>query len=107
MSDLSSKPPPHHGPVYAAAMYPELAELMRRHGYALAVHGSLSRDLDVIAVPWAETVSSQEDVLGEILRIWAVRLIGEAKQKPHGRTAYTLSCGWGECAIDLQFMAAK
>lgn len=28
--------------------------LARELGYALAVHGSLARDIDVVAVPWAE-----------------------------------------------------
>lgn len=37
--------PPNYAPVYAAALYPDLAELFRSHGYALACHGSLARDL--------------------------------------------------------------
>jgi len=29
---------PTYGPVYAAAMYPDLAAIFQRHGYALARH---------------------------------------------------------------------
>lgn len=108
MSDLAKKPTPNYAPTYAAAMYPELAEVARRHGYALAVHGSLARDLDLIAVPWVEEAGEPQAVVDEILGKWAVTLIGEgAAKKPHGRIAYTLSCGWGHCAIDLQFMPRK
>jgi len=30
--------------------------------------------------------------------------IGDVGQKPHGRVVYTLSVGWGHCAIDIGFM---
>lgn len=98
---------PNFGPVYAAAMYPGLAAIFHRHGYALAVHGSLARDFDLIGVPWAEKVSQPEDVLAEVTKIYAVRVIDEPKRvgvKNHGRIAYTVSCGFGECFIDLSFM---
>jgi len=95
---------PNYGPAYAAAMYPELAAIFHRHGYALAVHGSLARDLDLIAVPWAETVSDAATVLRDVTTVFALRLIGEPWKKNHGRMAYTLSCGFGACAIDLSFV---
>lgn len=95
---------PNYGPVYAAAMYPELAAIFQRHGYALAVHGSLARDFDLIAVPWAETVAPAETVLAEVTTIFAVKVVGEAEEKNHGRIAYTLCVGWGECAADLSFL---
>lgn len=92
------------GPAYAAAMYPGLAAIFHRHGYALAVHGSLARDLDLIAVPWAEVVSAPEVVLQQVTTEWAVRLAGDPERKNHGRVAYTVSVGFGECAIDLSFL---
>lgn len=85
-------------------MYPGLATIFHRHGYALAVHGSLARDFDLIAVPWAETVSTASEVLSDVTKEYALKLCGEPEQKNHGRIAYTLSCGFGECAIDLSFI---
>jgi hypothetical protein len=35
-----------------------LRAVARAHGYALAVHGSLARDIDLIAVPWRHDPSS-------------------------------------------------
>jgi hypothetical protein len=95
---------PNFGPVYAAAMYPGLAAIFHRHGYALACHGSLSRDFDLIAVPWAESVSDAATVLQDVTTEYALKLIGEPERKNHNRTAYTLSCGFGDCAIDLSFL---
>lgn len=104
MSDLSSKPKPSHAPVYCAAMYPELAEIFRSHGYALAVHGSLQRDLDLIAIPWIDQVSDPQAVIDEVLATFAVSSSGQTGRKPHGRTVYTIAVGFGTCAFDIGFM---
>ena len=37
---------PTYAAVYAAALYPDLCKLFQKHGYALAVHGSLARDFE-------------------------------------------------------------
>ena len=95
---------PNYGPVYAAAMYPGLATIFHRHGYALACHGSLARDFDLIAVPWMDEVSDFDDVLKDVTTKYALRLVGKPELKKHGRVAYTLSCGFGDCALDLSFI---
>ncbi len=95
---------PNYGPVYASAMYPGLAEIFHRHGYALACHGSLARDFDLIAVPWEKSVSEHKAVLDDVTSKYALRLVDAGEMKNHGRKAYTLSCGFGECAIDLSFV---
>jgi len=96
---------PNYGPVYAAAMYPELAGIFQSHGYALAVHGSLARDFDLIGVPWADTVSQHDEVLKSITDKFAVEIsINSPAKRNHGRIAYTLICGFGNCSIDLSFL---
>lgn len=104
MSETKTKPAPSFAPVYAAACYPEFAEIARKHGYALAVHGSLARDFDLIAIPWTEKPGTPDEVLDELTATFAVKRIGDWSDKPHGRRAFTLSVGFGQCAIDLQFM---
>ena len=95
---------PNYAPVYAAAMYPDLARLFVSHGYALAVHGSLARDFDLVAVRWAEAISPPSVVLEELVKLFDVQIIGEPTIKPHGRIAHTLSVGFGQCAVDLSFV---
>ena len=95
---------PNFGPVYACAMYPDLAPIFHNHGYALACHGSLARDFDLIAVPWADVVSSPVEVLKSIISTFTLSVVGPPEKKNHGRLAYTLACGFGQCAIDLSFL---
>lgn len=94
--------PANRAPIYAACCYPDLAEICRKHGYALAIHGSMARDLDLVAVPWAESVSSHEEVVSAIMSEFAVHKIKDATIKNHGRICYTLS--WmGEAFMDFSF----
>lgn len=102
MSDLTTKPPANYAPVYAA-IYPGLAEVFRRHGYALAVHGSLARDFDLIAVPWVERPSRPFTVIEEIEAEFAIKRVGTIGNREHGRMVVSLSIGHGECALDLSF----
>ncbi len=98
------KPGPSYAPAYAA-MYSELAELAKDHGYALAIHGSLRRDFDLVAIPWAETVSTPLELIDAMTSTFALNLLNrEPTKKNHGRLAWTLSIGWGHCAIDLSFV---
>lgn len=95
--------PANFAPVYAC-LYPGLAELTRTHGYALAAHGSLARDLDLICVPWVDSPSEPQAVVDAITQSFAIMQVGEPEQKKHGRIAYTISLQFGECALDLSFM---
>ncbi len=98
-----SKPTAGYAPVYCA-MYPELARIARKHGYAMAVHGSMMRDFDLICVPWVKAPSKPRDVLKEITTVFVVKVLGKPEKKPHGRQAWTISVGFGECAIDISFI---
>jgi hypothetical protein len=95
----------NNAPVYAS-IYAELAELCRHHGYALAIHGSLARDFDLVAIPWAAQVSEPSVVVVAITDKFALRLLGDPDEpapKNHGRICYTLIFQWGTTALDLSF----
>jgi hypothetical protein len=49
-------------------IYPSLVEVARRHGYALAVHGSLERDIDLVAVPWVPQPRQPQELAEAIYR---------------------------------------
>jgi hypothetical protein len=88
--------------VYAQIL-PELREIARELGYALAVHGSMQTDLDLIACPWLEDAKDAE-VLVEAMRValngffpessrkvngeWAI--VPNPEDKPHGRRAWSI-----------------
>jgi len=95
--------PANYAPVYCA-LYPELADLVRKHGYALAIHGTLGRDMDLIAVPWVPLPDEPQTVVDAITSNFAVKEVGgPAEIREHGRLVYTLSLAFGECFIDLSF----
>lgn len=94
---------PNYAPVYAA-MYPGLAQIARTNGYAMAVHGTLGRDMDLICIPWIDKPTKPQNVVNAIIEKYDLRQIGEPETKKHGRMAWTISIGFGECFIDLSFM---
>ena len=98
-----SKPDPTYAPIYCA-MYPDLAKLVREHGYALSVHGSMQRDFDLVCIPWADYPSEPYTVISKISEEFAVRSVGEPETKQHGREVWTVVMGFGDCFMDLSFM---
>lgn len=66
----------------------------RQHGYALAVHGSLARDIDLVAVPWIESAKDPEALLenlrGAAMGIFGAARLTEWSEKPHGRRAQSI-----------------
>lgn len=62
-----------------------------KHGYAIAVHGSEMRDLDLIAVPWTDEASDAETLV-EAIREMTGGTIGQTpdEQRPHGRRSWSI-----------------
>ena len=93
---------------------PVIREAAREHGYAIGLHGSLRRDMDLIAVPWRDG-ASDKDVLAHAIAMAACGITRDGpyqwEQKPLGRVAASLSCCWprwfneaGAGHIDLSVM---
>lgn len=93
----------NYAPIYCA-LYPELAEIARANGYAMAVHGSLGRDMDLICIPWVESPAEPADVVKAITKTFAIKTVGAPDVTHHGRERWTVSVGFGECFLDLSFM---
>lgn len=93
--------PATHSPLYVV-FFPELAEIARRHGYAMAAHGSIASDFDLICIPWVESAGEPEDVIAEISREFSFPTLGTPSLREHGRRVWTLSMG-GPGYIDLSF----
>lgn len=94
----------HLAPAYAALL-PGLQEAARLKGYALAVHGSLARDLDLIAVPWVEWARPALELVQELAKLVGGRLQTD-EEKLHGRRAWTVTLE-GAGFIDISVMPAS
>lgn len=114
---------PSKAPFYGG-IYPGLCDIARAHGYALAIHGSMERDLDLIAVPWTDEATDAESMVaamkdrlgaldyGDLLQVGggltpeqAADIVARAnkpnpEEKPHGRRAWLLYLHHG-CSVDL------
>jgi hypothetical protein len=105
-------------------LIPSLGAIARDHGYALTLHGSLNRDMDLVAVPWIET-AADPDVLVEAIRAELTgyivpdgtkggrfdattgaaveAIVRNPDRKPHGRLAWNIHLDGG-LVIDLSVM---
>jgi len=63
-----------------------------QEGYAVAMHGSFTRDLDLVAVPWTDKASEPEHLVRRILGACEnlAEQHGNPGVKPHGRKVWTL-----------------
>ena len=129
--------PIHAKPSYYAIMFEPLKKIALKYGYNLVLHGSLNRDLDLIAIPWQENLGSVDEMIdefssyvgGEVLlsnkRPQADGTITDDRftHKPHGRVVYIIEIFRGgylngggfhdiyirdpETYIDISVMPAK
>ncbi len=92
---------------------PPMRRAAKDAGYAITVHGSLDRDIDLVAIAWAEHGVWTPDALIQSL-VGAMRgVVGRVHchdkdwvQKPHGRICKMLLAWAGEndASIDLSII---
>lgn len=92
-------------PVLYVALYPLMRKRARKLGYALAVHGSLVRDCDLIAVPWVENAVEPYELAKALSEITHSEISLDAPMiKPFGRIAYTFQIGGAGGYVDLSIV---
>lgn len=99
--------------VFLDQSLPLLRDAARAEGYALAVHGSLSRDLDLIAVPWTDEAKGADSVVAALAAATKEATgwgdvsgrdeNGGKTAKPHGRVAVTIVASF-ELSLDISVM---
>lgn len=110
--------------IFYLSLLSDVREAAKRHGYAIGIHGSMSRDFDLIAAPWVDH-PSPPDVLIEAIRNtvngtitptgtvgarWDAEknhfvdaIIENPKPKPCGRLAWNIQIGGG-AVLDVSVM---
>lgn len=80
----------------------------RKIGYAVAVHGSLARDVDLVAVPWVEQAEPPELLIEAIVQTVDGSLHTDpdpGKTRPHGRRSWSVVLpGFGNTYLDVSVM---
>jgi hypothetical protein len=60
-------------------------------GYALTMHGSFTRDLDLVAVPWTDKAREPEHLARRVIEACGLKdTAGNPGIKPHGRKVWTM-----------------
>lgn len=82
--------------------------MAQKLGYALAVHGSMTADLDLIAVPWTNKACGARTLMIAIMREARgyIATMDKMVRKPHGRVAWAIQLGAGPY-IDLSVTPRK
>lgn len=81
---------------FYAVTWAEIRKTAHEHGYALTLHGSLTRDLDVVAVPWIEDASNEKVLVEAICETAGGYIPPDERNpalKPHGRKAWIICFG--------------
>ena len=95
-----------------AQLLPRIRAAGKPLGYAIAIHGSMERDLDLLAVPWVDCAAPAEELVQAIADAVSGYVIGDVDargtidhptQQPHGRQSWNI-CWGGRPFIDLSVM---
>lgn len=88
------------------SILPDVRKAAVKSGYALGVHGSMTRDLDLIAAPWTPRAVAPVTLAWRIHDAATKRHWPKPRlfiRKPHGRVGYVLYVGT-RAYIDLSVM---
>jgi len=95
--------PTHAKPNLYSYYFFDLKEIAKDFGYNLVVHGSMNRDLDLIAIPWIDDPKPELDMIQELYKYLTGNTAHENhwkdiymyKELPGGRHAYVLNLNRG------------
>ena len=94
-----------YDPDYARA-YSIIRCLAWSHGYSACLHGSFTRDLDIVLVPWEPHAAEPNHLVNLIAEQTDTNVLGKPTEQPHGRLTWTLTFkGFGDPRwIDMSVM---
>jgi hypothetical protein len=72
-----------------------MKEAALEYGYNLLIHGSMARDLDLVAIPWIEHSGDVDLMINEFAEILGGSVMlqegrGRYSKHPHGRRIYVI-----------------
>lgn len=88
--------------IFYAAMWNDFRQAALNKGWALALHGSLASDMDIMAMPWTDKAEPVWEM------IWALKKCFDEPKKidvtetdmPNNRRVFTLSI-WADFYLDI------
>lgn len=94
--------PLHVKPAFYSYVYEELKIIALRSGYNLLLHGSMNRDLDLVAIAWSPTTYSYYKMIMEMTEYLGGEIMFETEEdrarfgrKYHGRRNFVINFNRG------------
>lgn len=88
----------HARPSLYAFYFELIKEIGLKYGYNIVLHGSMNRDLDLIAIPWQEVIGDKVEMLNEIAETLGGDILIETdeqrsaiRNKLHGRECWVVN----------------
>lgn len=93
---------------FYAAMWDDIRQCAMDNGWAVALHGSLSSDMDIMAMPWVEDAAPHTMLIKDIAELFTGNEMTAAwridyDSKPHGRAVATIPI-WADFYLDISIM---
>lgn len=96
---------------FYASMWEDIRECAMDNGWAVAIHGSLKSDMDIMAMPWVDEAVSFNELVKHIANLFNGNKSSEQfnisyGEKPHNRIVATIPI-WGEFYLDISTIEVK
>ena len=97
-------------PAFYASMYEDIRKCAMDLGWAVALHGSLKSDMDIMAMPWTNDAVLFTKLVCSISRLFDGNSMSELysisyNEKPHGRIVATIPI-FGDFYLDISTIEA-
>ena len=92
-------------PAFFASIYEDIRYVAIHCGWAVALHGSLCSDMDIMAMPWTEEAIKFEELVDKISKLFDDNSLAENytityDEKPHNRVVATIPI-WADFYLDI------
>ena len=92
-------------PAFYAAMWDDIRNCAMDYGWAVALHGSLASDMDIMAMPWTENAVPFLRLVCYIAELFDGNKLSENysityHEKPHNRVVATIPI-WADFYLDI------
>lgn len=95
---MATNKPTHAKPSLYAFYFYRLKEIAFAYGYNLTLHGSLNRDLDLVAIPWQKELGSHDEMIEEFIKeLGGELMFANGVVRSHAKNINTE--GWDKYAV--------
>ncbi|MBC8053754.1 MAG: hypothetical protein H7Y13_11885 [Sphingobacteriaceae bacterium] len=95
MEVVNYNKPIHAKPSLYAFYFEALKIIALKYGYNLVLHGSMNRDLDLIAIPWQHELGDVDTMINEFSDKLGGQVMEQSEEGkycfPHGRMSYVIN----------------